>query len=187
MADELAPGLIIHINTIITHLLILWSSITRLGGHFNYGALKMAVAISRQRRFFVFQYSCTWRTYFESFFSKFMSKNSSKCVKEWVSGSCIARWCLCLDTIPYVFTFHCALVFMFTYEYDYICFHLSFVLYRLFEVHLYTLFRTRFRISCLNGIRQLELFKFDSRRHQCKAKPPAYDGPLAAKELLETN
>ena len=31
--------------------------------------------------------------------------------------------------------------------------------------------------------RQPELFKFDSRRHRCKAKPPAYDGPLAAKEI----
>ena len=32
--------------------------------------------------------------------------------------------------------------------------------------------------------RQPELsFKFDSRRHQCKAKPPAYDGPLSAKEI----
>ena len=30
--------------------------------------------------------------------------------------------------------------------------------------------------------RQPELFKFDSRRHRCKAKPPAYDGTLAAKE-----
>ena len=31
--------------------------------------------------------------------------------------------------------------------------------------------------------RQPELFKFDSRRHRCKAKPPAYEGPLAAKEI----
>ena len=30
--------------------------------------------------------------------------------------------------------------------------------------------------------RQPDLFKFDSRRHRCKAKPPAYNGPLAAKE-----
>ena len=31
--------------------------------------------------------------------------------------------------------------------------------------------------------RQPELFKFDSRGHRCKAKPPAYDGSLAAKEI----
>ena len=31
--------------------------------------------------------------------------------------------------------------------------------------------------------RQPELFKFDSRRHQCKAKPSAYDGRLTAKEI----
>ena len=30
---------------------------------------------------------------------------------------------------------------------------------------------------------QPELFKFDSRRHRCNAKTPAYDGSLAAKEI----
>ena len=28
-----------------------------------------------------------------------------------------------------------------------------------------------------------ELFKFDSRRHRCKAKPPAYDGALTTKKI----
>ena len=41
-------------------------------------------------------------------------------------------------------------------------------------------------MSSLTWKRQPELFKFDSRRHRCKAskaKPPAYDGPLAAKVI----
>ena len=38
-------------------------------------------------------------------------------------------------------------------------------------------------MSSLTWKRQPELFNFDSRRHRCKAKPPAYDGPLAAKEI----
>ena len=38
-------------------------------------------------------------------------------------------------------------------------------------------------MSSLTWKTQPELFNFDSRRHRCKAKPPAYDGPLAAKEI----
>ena len=40
-------------------------------------------------------------------------------------------------------------------------------------------------MSSLTLKRQPELSKFDSRRHRCKAKPPAYDGPLAAKEITQ--
>ena len=49
------------------------------------------------------------------------------------------------------------------------------------------LFILNFITNCLriefDWKRQPEPFKFDSRRHGCKAKPPAYDGPLAAKEI----
>ena len=38
-------------------------------------------------------------------------------------------------------------------------------------------------MSSLTWKRQPELFKFDSRRHRCRAKPPAYDGSLSAKEI----
>ena len=31
--------------------------------------------------------------------------------------------------------------------------------------------------------RQPDLFKLDSKRYRCKANPPAYNGPLAAKEI----
>ena len=36
------------------------------------------------------------------------------------------------------------------------------------------------------NFKKTELFKFDSRRYRCKANPPAYDGSLAAKRLLQT-
>ena len=32
------------------------------------------------------------------------------------------------------------------------------------------------------NFKKAELFKFDSRRHRCKAKPAAYDGSLEAKD-----
>ena len=38
-------------------------------------------------------------------------------------------------------------------------------------------------MSSLTWKRQPELFKFDQRWHRCKARPPAYDGSLAAKEI----
>ena len=38
-------------------------------------------------------------------------------------------------------------------------------------------------MSSLTWKRQPEFFKFDSRRHRCKGKPPTYDKPLAAKEI----
>ena len=38
-------------------------------------------------------------------------------------------------------------------------------------------------MSSLTWKGQPELFKFDSRRHRCKEKPPAYDRSLAAKEI----
>ena len=42
-------------------------------------------------------------------------------------------------------------------------------------------FKLKWKLS--GAVNLKKTFKFDSRRHRCKAKPPAYDGSLAAKEI----
>ena len=39
------------------------------------------------------------------------------------------------------------------------------------------------KLSGAVNLKKTWIFKFDSRQHRCKAKPLAYDGPLAAKEI----
>ena len=39
------------------------------------------------------------------------------------------------------------------------------------------------KLSGAVNLKKTWIFKFDSRQHRCKAKPPAYNGPLAAKKI----